>query len=148
RRRSPAEIIRDIDTGPSFSPDGKRFAFLRGEPERGHVGLHVANSDGTGDRMLADKPGTATPSDMLRPAWSPDGKTIVYTLYETSNRQTLYAVSPEDGSIRALFTTHEDLGLPIWLPDGSSILVAIRERGAAYRGPIWTVAYPSVAAHR
>ncbi len=145
---TPMMIIRDIDTGPSFAPGAKRFAFLRGEPERGHVGLHVANSDGTGDRMLADKSASATPSDMLRPAWSPDGKTIVYTLYEPSNRQTLYAVSPEDGSVRALFTTHEDLGLPVWLPDGSSILVAIRERGAANRGQIWTVAYPSGEAHR
>jgi serine/threonine protein kinase len=145
---TPTQIIRDIDTGPSFAPDAKRFAFIRGEPERGHVGLHVANSDGTGERMLADKPGSATPAAMVRPAWSPDGKTIVYTLYEPSNRQTLYAVSPDDGSVRVLFTTHEELGQPIWLPDGSSVLVAIRERGGAYRGQIWTVAYPSGEAHR
>ncbi len=145
---APTQIIRDIDTGPSFAPGAKRIAFLRGEPERGHVGLHVANSDGTGDRMLADKPGSSTPSTMVRPAWSPDGKTIVYTLYEPSNRQTLYAVSPDDGSIRVLFTTHEDLGTPIWLPDGGAVLVAIRERGVSDRGQIWTVAYPSGEAHR
>jgi serine/threonine protein kinase len=145
---TPTQIIRDIDTGPAFSPDGKRFAFLRGQPERGHVGLLLANSDGTGEHMLADKPGSATPADMQRPSWSPDGKTIVYTLYEPSNRQTLYAVSPEDGSARALFTTHEELGQPIWLPDGSSVLVALRERGAASRGQIWTVSYPNGEAHR
>ncbi len=145
---TPTQIIRDIDTGPSFSPDGKRFAFLRGQPERGHVGLLLANSDGTGERMLADKPGAALPATMLRPAWSPDGKTIVYTLYEASNRQTLYAVSPDDGSSRVLFTTHQDLGLPVWLPDGTALLVTIREPGSANRGQIWTVAYPSGEAHR
>ncbi|MBV8514802.1 MAG: protein kinase, partial [Acidobacteria bacterium] len=145
---TPIQIIRDIDTGPSFSPDGQRFAFLRGEPVRGHVGLHLANSDGSGERMLADKPGSVIPATMLRPAWSPDGKTIVYTLYEASNRQTLYAVSPDDGSIRALYSTHEDLGLPVWLPDGSSLLVTIREAGSASRGQIWTVAYPSGEAYR
>ena len=145
---TPVQIIRDIDTGPSFSPDGKRFAFLRGQPEKGHVGLLLANSDGSGERMLADKPGSTTPAAMLRPAWSPDGKTIVYTLYEASNRQTLYAVSPDDGSNRVLFSTHEDLGLPVWLPDGNSLFVTIREPGSANRGQIWTVAYPSGEAHR
>jgi serine/threonine protein kinase len=145
---TPTQIIRDIDTGPAFAPGAKRFAFLRGQPERGHVGLLLANSDGTGEHMLADKPGSATPANMLRPAWSPDGKTIVYTLYEPSNRQTLFAVSPDDGSVRVLFTTHEELGQPIWLPDGSSVLVALRERGAASRGQIWTVSYPSGEAHR
>jgi eukaryotic-like serine/threonine-protein kinase len=145
---TPTQIIRDIDTGPSFAPGAKRFAFLRGQPERGHVGLLLANADGTGEHMLADKPASATPAAMLRPAWSPDGKTIVYTLYESSNRQTLYAVSPDDGSARVLFTTHEELGQPAWLPDGSALLVAIRERGAANRGQIWTVNYPSGEAHR
>jgi eukaryotic-like serine/threonine-protein kinase len=145
---TPTQIIRDIDTGPAFSPDAKRFAFLRGQPERGHVGLLLANSDGTGEHILADKPGAAIPTNMQRPAWSPDGKTIVYALYEPSNRQTLYAVSPVDGSIRVLFTTHEELGQPIWLPDGSSLLVVIRERGASSRGQIWTVSYPSGEAHR
>jgi eukaryotic-like serine/threonine-protein kinase len=145
---TPTQIIRDIDTGPSFAPGGKRFAFIRGEPERGHIGLHVANSDGTGERMLADKPGNSTPAAMVRPAWSPDGKTIVYTVYEPSNRQTLYAVSPDDGSARVLFSTHEELGQPIWLPDGSALLVAMRERAGANRGQIWTVSYPAGEAHR
>jgi eukaryotic-like serine/threonine-protein kinase len=145
---TPVQIVRDIDTGPGFEPDAKRFAFLRGQPERGHVGLHLANSDGTGEHMLLDKPGSATPANMLRPAWSPDGKTIVYTLYENSNRQTLYAVSPEDGSARVLFTTHDELGVPVWLPDGSSLLVAMRERSAVNRGQIWSVSYPGGQAHR
>jgi eukaryotic-like serine/threonine-protein kinase len=145
---TPTQIIRDIDTGPGFAPGGKRFAFLRGVPEKGHVGLLLANTDGSGEHMLLDKPGNSSPATMLRPAWSPDGKSIVYTLYESSNRQTLYTVSPSDGSTRVLYTTHEDLGQPVWLPDGSALLVVIRERGAASRGQIWSVSYPSGEAHR
>ena len=145
---TPVQVIRDIDTGPSFAPGGKRFAFLRGDPEKGYVGLLTANTDGSGEHMLLSKPGSVTPTSMERPAWSPDGKTIVYALYEKANSQTLYAVSPEDGSARVLYTTHEDLGQPEWLPDGSALLVVIRERGAAYRGQLWTVSYPSGEAHR
>jgi serine/threonine protein kinase/Tol biopolymer transport system component len=143
----PVPVTRDIDTGAGFSPDGKRFAYLRGIPTKGEVDLLVANADGSGEHMLVAKPGSANPFAMLRPAWSPDGKTIVYTLYGFANR-VLYAVSPDDGSVRTLYTTRDDLGQPIWLPDGSGLLVAIRERGPANRGQLFTISYPGGQVHR
>ncbi len=145
---SPVQVVRDIDTGVTFSPDGKRIAYLRGIPTKGEVDLLLANVDGTGEHVLRAKPGSATPFAMLRPTWSPDGKTIVYTLYEPGNRQTLNAVSPDDGSARPLFTTHDDLGQSIWLPDGSGLLVAIRERGPVSRGQLYRISYPDGEAHR
>jgi len=145
---TPQQLVRDVDTGPSFSPDGKRFAFLRGIPEKGEVDLLVANLDGSGEHVLRAQPGRPTPTSMVRPAWSPDGKTIVYLLYEPANRQTLYAASPEDGSARPLYTTHDDLGLPTWLPDGSTLVVGIRERGPTSRGQLYTISYPAGEARR
>jgi eukaryotic-like serine/threonine-protein kinase len=145
---SPIQVVRDIDTGPSFSPDGKRFAFLRGVPDKGEVDLLVANTDGSGQHMLRAKPGRPTPNAVVRPAWSPDGKTIVYLLYEPSNLQSLYAVSADDGSARALYSTHDDLGLPVWLPDGSALLVAKSERGPSSRGQLYTISYPAGEVHR
>jgi serine/threonine protein kinase len=101
---SPVKVGSDIDSAPSFSPDGKRFAFLRGHPENGQVHLLVASADGSGERTLRAKPGSAQASTLVRPAWSPDGKTIVYLLYEPNNQQSLYAVSPDDGSARLLYS--------------------------------------------
>ncbi len=144
---TPVQILVDVDTGPAFAPGGKRFAFVRGVPEKGHVGLLLANTEGTGEHMLVDKVARFPGDAYFRPAWSPDGKTIVYTLYESSNRQSLYAVSADDGSARVLFTTHEGLGQSVWLPDGSALLVVLRER-ATNRGQIWSVNYPSGEAHR
>ncbi|PYS67032.1 MAG: hypothetical protein DMF73_20280, partial [Acidobacteria bacterium] len=40
-------LVRDIDTAVTFSPDGKRFAFVRGDPPRSEASLIVANADGT-----------------------------------------------------------------------------------------------------
>jgi hypothetical protein len=52
---------------PSYSPDGARIAYLSGST------LMVANSDGTGARMLW---GSAT-IDVSAPSWSTDGKWIL-----------------------------------------------------------------------
>ncbi len=145
---SPVKVGSDIDTAPSFSPDGKRFAFLRGHPENGQVHLLVASADGSGERTLRAKPGLPQANTLVRPAWSPDGKTIVYLLYEPNNQQSLYAVSPDDGSSRLLYSTREDLGQPIWLPDGSALLIPISERGPNSRGQLYTISYPSGEAHR
>ncbi len=145
---SPMKVGSDIDTAPSFSPDGKRFAFLRGHPENGQVHLLVASADGSGERTLRATPGSAQANTLVRPAWSPDGKTIVYLLYEPNNQQSLYAVSPDDGSSRLLYSTREDLGQPIWLPDGTALLIPISERGPNSRGQLYTISYPSGEAHR
>jgi eukaryotic-like serine/threonine-protein kinase len=146
---APVEIVRDIDTGISFSPDGKRFAFLRGVPDKALVELHVANTDGSNEHLLLAKSGLANPFLMLRPAWSPDGKTIVFTLYGGTNQQNLIAVSPDDGSTaRALYTTGDELGVPHWLPDGSALMIPVREQGPLTHGQLWTVSFPGGEAHR
>ena len=37
------QLIRDIDSPVSFSPDGKQFVYMRGVPEHNNVELRVAN---------------------------------------------------------------------------------------------------------
>jgi Tol biopolymer transport system component len=145
---SPVQVVQDIDTAPSFSPDGKRFAFLRGYPEKGEVGLLIANADGSAERVLRAKPGAPSAEGLLRPAWSPDGKTIVYLLYEANNRRSLFAVSPEDGSARLFYFTYDDLGQSLWLPGGDALLITMRERGPSSRGQLYALSYPGSEVHR
>jgi WD40 repeat protein len=51
RGGAPVKILENIDTGVSFSPDSKRFAFVRGFT--GGIAVVVANVDGTGQREIA-----------------------------------------------------------------------------------------------
>jgi len=66
-----------VEEWPVWSPDGRQIAYLE-SPVCGlcSIGmtsaLNIMNSDGSGLRKLTD-----TPSDD-RPAWSPDGQTIVF----------------------------------------------------------------------
>jgi eukaryotic-like serine/threonine-protein kinase len=146
---TPVKLITDIDSSPAFAPGGKEFAFVRGVVARGHVNLMLAKSDGSDVRLLLDKPGGLTGDDLLRPAWSPDGKVIIYTLYESNDHHSLIAVPPGDPTkAHSLFSTPDNLGQPVWLPDGSALLVVIRERAGANRGQIWTVSYPDGQARR
>ncbi len=146
---TPVKIVTDIDTSPSFSPDGKQFAFVRGVPEHGRVNLMIAKSDGSDVRVLLEKSAGVTPDNLVRAAWSPDGKTIVTTFYESNYLVTLNAIPVADSSkARVLFSTHDDVGAPVWLPDGSALIVVIRERAGSNRGQIWTVSYPDGQAHR
>ena len=137
------EIVQDIDTGVSFSPDGTKFAFLRGVPDRGENHLIIANADGSGLKIIAKKPGQVSWQTLIAPAWSPDGKTIVFANYQAPARRSLLAIAPDGSNFREIFTTHNYLGRPQWLRDGTGVLVPIREESVSERGQLWAVGYPA-----
>ncbi len=113
-----------IDGSNSYSPDGTHFAFLRVGPESAKIDLLIAKADGTDERVLATRPYLDYFSGT---AWSPDGKTIVFTTLETEKRvhSVLWAVSVADGSVREMYSTPDLIGRPRWLPDGRGLLVAV-----------------------
>ena len=93
-----------IDGSNSYSPDGTQFAFLRVRPETEKIDLLIAKADGTDERVLATRPYLDYFSGV---AWSPDGKTIVFTTLEAQKtiRAVLWAVSVADGSVREMSST-------------------------------------------
>jgi serine/threonine protein kinase/Tol biopolymer transport system component len=145
---NPLQILRDIDTSVSFSPDGKQFAFMRGTPDKGTLGLIAANVDGSGEHVLASKIGDISTTGLLAPAWSPDGKTIIFTsLLPTAGGQ-LNEYTVGTGAVRTLYLTRGSIGRPHWLPDGDALLLPVREEGAGAQGQLWKVSYPSGEAQR
>src|SRR5262249_9861663 len=50
---TPKQLIRDIDSAPVFSPDGRQIAFARGIIGASANEILIANSDGSGERVLA-----------------------------------------------------------------------------------------------
>ncbi|HEV2251086.1 MAG TPA: hypothetical protein VGT60_11330 [Candidatus Limnocylindria bacterium] len=109
---------------PAPSPDGKRLAVIE------------AGQDGSSDLVLYDlasKKVTAILSNggnWADPAWSPDGKSIVVTAYNSGVPQLL--VKPADGTARATPLKGLPDGEPYraaFSPDGKWIVYTLRHDG-------------------
>lgn len=118
------EIIDDIQSIPTFSPDNQRMAFLRFSKDE--CSIVITRTDGSEPKKLRN----VKLSDQYGPPkWSPDGKTIASILYTNSKNnygRQLMQIDVKDGSQRALFNekwaseSGQDLE---WLPDGSGLLL-------------------------
>jgi eukaryotic-like serine/threonine-protein kinase len=136
---TPRELIRDVDSPISFSPDGKQFAFVRSGD------LMVSNNDGSGERVLARRPVLA----LGGPGWSPDGKTIAFAGTDLPGESHLWAVSPVDGSMHVIYRSQSEIGRALWLPDGSGLLAMIGDPAQRQgQGQLWYISYPSGEANR
>jgi serine/threonine protein kinase len=124
-------ILEGIESAPSFSPDGRRMAYLRADfPRRGQSSLMVAASDGSDARPLA----TRQYPDLFAPvsfgggggAWSSDGALIAAAVNRAQSPQeaTLFGFNLEGGAPKPLSDAKwRTLGQAAWLPDLSGLVV-------------------------
>jgi serine/threonine protein kinase/dipeptidyl aminopeptidase/acylaminoacyl peptidase len=137
---TPQLLLRDVDAGPAFSPDGKRMAYIRGnDPEAGKYRLLSSNLDGSDEKILQIAP--LPMPDTL--SWSSDGMRIAFISYSQGSAQaqisTFDMASGKDTSLTSfpdkVFT---DL---VWTPDGRGLLVNYRSSGSTNQ-QIGFVSYP------
>ena len=153
---SPKRLVGSIDSAPTYSPDGRRMAYLRlRHPSLDQTSLMVAGADGSNPTALMSVrlPEYVAGIFFGGPAWSPDGKTIVTSLGRRGSagsdvRATLIQVSVETGAVSTL----ADPGWLVaaqaaWMPDGKSLLVIARAPDQL-AAQIWSVSYPDGEARR
>ena len=132
------QAVEDLDTAPTFSPDGRRLAFVRGTLKGNQ--LRIVNTDGTGEKMLA------TGGVQWNPSWSPDGGAIAWVRKE-GPRYFLQLVDVATGAMRPLGERIWDGVTDVeWLPNGRGLLLVARDRRLSEEPQIWLVDYPSGSA--
>src|SRR5580698_2496245 len=131
---TPQLILRDLDTGITFSPDGRRIAYARAnDPEVGKYRLLTANSDGSDETILqiaANGPGTL-PRGM---AWSPDGKKITYAVFTLGDvLGTIKSFDVASKQEEPFASFKDELLFDIaWLPGGQWLLARYNQKGPSY----------------
>jgi eukaryotic-like serine/threonine-protein kinase len=120
---TPQLIVRDVDSAITFSPDGKRIAYVRGnDPEVGKFQVLISNPDGTNEKLFSSGPTTELTQSV---SWSPDGKQI--TSVPPGPGDALSAIQFQDvasAKVQALIPMDKvQLNDLDWLPDGRGLVV-------------------------
>lgn len=111
----------DDDNTPTFSPDGKLLAYVRGDHE-----LHVLILEGMHDQVLDH-------GFLQRPAlaWSPDSQFLAYTVEGTKSFRNIYIVavgSGKHGQPASFLANGETASRIAWSPDGKYLLFDTAQR--------------------
>ena len=127
----------NLDRHPSWSPDGKRIAFI--SDRDGHVDIlggllnyeiYVMDADGGNPQNL-----TNDPNDDSLPSWSPDGERIVFASDRDGNRDgnrenyEIYVMDADGNNQRRLTNNRVDDASPSWSPDGKRIIFTSQRDG-------------------
>ena len=130
QRRLTDNPLEDRD--PSWSPDGKRIAFM--SDRDGNNEIYVMDADGRNQRNL-----TNHLNGDWDPAWSPDGKRIAFVTAREEDDwdNDIYVMDVDGGNQRNLTNDpHVDWD-PAWSPDGKRI-VFVSGRDGHFRGGFGT----------
>jgi Tol biopolymer transport system component len=147
---TPVKVLEKIDGPISFSPDGKRFVFVRANyPNPGASALVIANVDGSGQHDLVVKklPEKLSPIFFTGPSWSPDGRLVAATVLTVGGTNRLVGFSVDDGGERDLSPQRWGYaGRTQWLGDMSGLLLVAGD--GVREAQIWHVSYPEGKARR
>lgn len=137
---NPARLKENVDSPVSFSPDGRRYVFMREQTGQNRSTVIITNIETGQETPIASR---SSPEYLDYPSWSPDGQTIACTLINQKLRQAgMVVIRVSDGRERPL--TEQSWGFlrkTEWLQDGSGLLTSGRDKDpGGYQ--LWHVAYP------
>ena len=139
------KIIVDVDSKVAFSPDGKRFAFVRHDASAGGESVFIADRDGTNaESFLQSK--EIDYDNLFGIDWSPDGDKILLGLNKNERKpnQTfkVAAVTVRDKKLEIIGDKEwfRLIGFR-WTKDGAGIIV-IGKLDWGANTQIWHLDYP------
>jgi Tol biopolymer transport system component len=107
-------------SSPAWSPDGKKIAFVGYRGSRSDI--YVMDVDGSDERLLTDEAEIEGAAQYdADPAFSPDGRTIVFSRGWGPTAYDLYEINVDGSDFAPLFLSERVSANPTWSPDGERI---------------------------
>ena len=136
----PIALSNNVDSRVTFSPDGKRIAFIRANRATGEWDLIVADSKGGDERIAA----SSVPSALMRwPAWSPvSNKIAIFKMNpdadQDGNRYSIIEVDADSGKMVQIGQDRwQTFGNIVWVQNGTGLAFTANKRG----GTPWQIWY-------
>jgi Tol biopolymer transport system component len=129
---TPQVIVQNIDTRITFSPDGQRFAFIRGMyPDVGKFELLTANADGTHELTFETGPISGFPNAV---AWSPDGKQIASAIPGFDGALSVIQIQDVPSAKVRTLSRFKNVQLNdlAWLPDARGLIATYQQNATLY----------------
>jgi serine/threonine protein kinase/Tol biopolymer transport system component len=134
---TPHQLIEDVDSPVTFSPDGQQMAFVRNSSAEANSKLIIAHADGTNERVLATLPIPGYNG----PEWSPDGKSIAAAVIDPGGKSLgrIVTLDVNEGKEKTIYAATAQLNKPVWTPDGRNLLMIFRDTTTKWDGQIGEV---------
>ena len=146
---SSEKLKENLESPVTFSPDGKSFAFVR--ESSGESTMIVSRLDSRTERKLISR---KLPQVLDYPAWSPDGRTIAASAYDSSNTRLtgsdarIIEVEADNGRERSL-SAHVwgFIRETAWVGNMRGLVIsACSPESSVYH--LWLVSYPGGAVRK
>ena len=140
---TPRQVVSDVAGAAAFSPDGKHIVYRRVLQQAGQDQILIANTDGTGERVILQRNRGEGKGLCTDPSWS-KGDLIAVGAFDVAKGQiTTILVYTPHGSLVKTFPRSELVTSAAWLPDASGLLFVGAEKGTGLRSQIWFQPYPA-----
>jgi Tol biopolymer transport system component len=150
RRLTPlchSNAVCNDESGPSFTPDGRRIVLTRewGRVKHTRLGDQIEHSaiaernlDGSGLKIIRQLDGYR--GDLQAPRISPDGNLLLFDRYNSASARpaggdALFVTGMNGGALRRLTPWRLSAGSPDWSPDGKQVLFKRSIQGAGELTP-------------
>jgi dipeptidyl aminopeptidase/acylaminoacyl peptidase len=102
---------------PSWSPNGRRIAYLEQDEPFSPYRISVIDADGGGAPVRL----TPTAGYYGRPRWSPDGTRLTFSLYADNDGSRVFIVSADGVGLTSITPNATNDYDPTWSPDGAQL---------------------------